>query len=191
MRGWKCGVGVVLGGLLFALGVGPVLADLRVEQPWVRAMPAVSMHTAAYLRIINDGDAPRALLAAEVAGYARVELHETVDQDGVARMLRRERLLVPARGVLLLRPGGKHVMLMDREREAPVDGDRLDLVLVFDQAERIRVEAPVLLRGPDGQGGHDDGPALRGHDRHHDHGHGHGADQHRHPGHGEHRPHRH
>jgi len=201
MGGWWRGVGGVLGGVLFALSAGPVLADLRVEQPWVRAMPAVSMHTAAYLRLINESDEPRALLAAEVEGYARVELHETVDQAGVARMLRREQLVVPPRGVLLLRPGGKHVMLMDRVREAPVDGDRLELVLVFDHGERISIDAPVLLRGPDGQGGHDDAPALRGHehDHHHDHDHGHGhdhghdhaGDQHRHGGHGEHRSHRH
>lgn len=180
---WLMGRGAaVLITALLGVGMTAQAAELRVEQPWVRAMPEVSQHTAAYMRLINDSDRPRRLVAADVAGYARVELHETIDKDGVARMRQREELVVPPHGVLVLRPGGKHVMLMDRERASPAEGELLELVLVFDDTEQLRLEAPVLLRGPDGVGGHDDAPALHGHDAHHAHEHddhgSHGGHQH-------------
>lgn len=45
------------------------------------------------------------------ATFATVEMHETVQVDGRARMIRNERVSVPANSDLAFERGGKHLML--------------------------------------------------------------------------------
>jgi copper(I)-binding protein len=54
------------------------------------------------------------LVRAELAepGMAMVEIHETVMKEGVHRMRLVERLCIPLRGALEMRPGGYHIMIM-------------------------------------------------------------------------------
>ena len=47
-----------------------------------------------------------------------LEVHETVEENGVARMRPLEEAHIPAGGTLVMRPGGTHLMLMGLDRAA-------------------------------------------------------------------------
>ena len=147
--------------LLLALSAGSAHAEIVVDKPWVREVPPVSEHSAAYMYLHNHGASERRLVAAEADGFGAVEIHETVEREGVARMKHREAVVIPPHGEAMLQPGGYHLMLMRRSREAPVAGDEIGLELEFADGERIAVTATVVRHAP---GGDDHGEA-------HEHGH--------------------
>ena len=144
--------------LLLALCAASAHAEIVVDNPWVREVPPVSDHSAAYMHLHNHGDSERRLVAVEADGFDAVEIHETVERDGVARMKHREAVVIPPHGQAILQPGGYHLMLMRRSREAPVAGDEIGLELEFADGERIAVTATVVQHAPgrDDHGGASD-----------------------------------
>ena len=117
--------------------VGLVLHD-----PWVRSASPTATVMAAYLRIDNTADLPRILTGVRSANFESVEIHNTVVEDGLARMIHQEQLEVPARGSLTFKPGGYHLMLMGRK--APLNvGDQVELTLVFENGEELPATAAV------------------------------------------------
>jgi periplasmic copper chaperone A len=136
---------------LFALTPAGSFAEdtgLIVHEPWVREMPAVSANSAAYMRIENTTRADRTLESVESAQFARVEIHESVDEDGMMRMRHLGQLSIPANGEVVLEPGGYHIMLMGRLGDPVVAGDQVLLRLTFDDGSSLDVTAIVTRQGP-------------------------------------------
>jgi copper(I)-binding protein len=71
-----------------------------------------------------------------------VELHTHVEEGGMMRMRRIERIALPVGESVQLQPGGLHVMLIGLKRDLH-PGDLIDLTLVRDDGERIAIQAPV------------------------------------------------
>lgn len=128
-------------------------ADVRVENAWARLVPPVSEHSAAYMRLVNDGDAERRVVAAATDRFQRVEIHESVDRDGVARMEHRDAIVIPPGGTAVLAPGGYHLMLMRRAGEPLQEGEIVSLELELDDGSTLPVQVEVRRRGQDGHGG--------------------------------------
>ncbi len=111
----------------------------------VRARPAplVGGNSAVYFLLHNPTDEPVTLIGGSTPAAARVEIHETVMQDGVMRMRElADGLTVAAGETVALEPGGLHVMLIDLVKALEV-GDELELTLVFDTGEEIVTQVPV------------------------------------------------
>ncbi|MCC5810418.1 MAG: copper chaperone PCu(A)C [Ectothiorhodospiraceae bacterium] len=133
------------------------MADtIDVHDAWVREMPAVAQHSAAYMVLENNGEETRELVGGSSPQFGRVEIHESVEEDGVARMVKQESLRIPAGEKVVLEPGGYHVMLMRREVDALRDGDYVDLELEFDNGARKMLRVPVR-KAEAGHGGHHGG----------------------------------
>jgi len=99
--------------------------------------------TAVYLNVLNGTDQPDTLLALSSTASGLVELHETYDRgDGMMGMREAEDPTFPARDVVQMVPGGKHIMLMQLNRELK-EGDTVDLTLEFAGAGEITITAPV------------------------------------------------
>lgn len=133
-------------------------AVLHIDQARVHILPGG--HGAAYLEIDNGPTEDR-LLAIETSIAAEVELHESVETEGVMRMVAHPQgFVVPAAGRLSLQPGGKHAMLM--EAVAP-SATTTVLTLVFEQAGSVEVSAQVLgVPGADDHGSMDHGSMNHG-----------------------------
>ena len=71
------------------------------------------------------------------------ELHETVDENGVMKMVHHpEGWEIPAGGTLELKPGGKHIMLIGLT--APlVAGEKIKVTLNFEKAGAQTIDVPV------------------------------------------------
>lgn len=108
---------------------------------------------AAYLAIENRGAGDCHLRAVESELAARVELHRTLDDGGVMKMVPlAEGITIPAGETRHLRQGGDHVMMMGLH--APVaEGQLVPLSLDFGECGTVALELPVTPHvAPRGQG---------------------------------------
>ncbi|KTG17476.1 hypothetical protein AUR63_09200 [Guyparkeria sp. XI15] len=130
-------------------------AELQVSEPWVALAPPGAHATAGFMELHNPGDEPVDLVAADADGFDAVELHRSVNENGMHRMIEQERITVPAGGSVRLAPGGYHVMLIGIQREL-AEGENVTLELTLADGSRQTVDAPVTPRGQ-AMGSHDSG----------------------------------
>jgi copper(I)-binding protein len=123
--------------LLAALSVAAGCArTARIEISAQRAalFPALLGVCSVFMRIANAGDREDALVGAAVELPGTVtEIHDV--RDG--KMVRSERVVVPPRGAVELRPGGLHIMVFKLPRDVGA-GSELKLRLRFEgSGERV------------------------------------------------------
>lgn len=135
----------LLCGWLYLFIAGSTLAapTMDITDSWVREAPPASRVLAAYMQIINLTDSDLSITGITSPDFEAVELHRTVVEDGVARMLPVPDVTVPAGGSIMLEPGGLHLMLFDPLRPLQ-QGDRVTLVLHRSDAICITLSVPVL-----------------------------------------------
>lgn len=103
----------------FAYFIKPVYADnsaLLAENAWISEAPPVSRVMVAYMTLKNTGSKDIEIIRAESDLYSSIEFHETVHQDGMARMVRYDSLKIGANKKLELKRGGAHLMLFNPTR---------------------------------------------------------------------------
>lgn len=75
------------------------------------SVPGKTM-SAGYLSLRNTTHDDISISRVTSPDFGAVEIHESLLQDGIAKMRRVEKLLIPANSTVSLEPGGKHLMLM-------------------------------------------------------------------------------
>ena len=131
--------------LLLLLPLSASASDILVKDPWIRAAPPGARMLAAYAVFENTGGSPRTLTGASSERFGLVEIHRTVQVDGVARMREVDAVEIPAGGEAVLEPGGLHLMLM-RPVSDVTEGETIAFELHFDQGETQRVDFVVRPR---------------------------------------------
>jgi copper(I)-binding protein len=134
-------------GTTFADGV-----PIRIENAWLQAVPPVAEATAAYMRIRNLSESPLLLIGASSPIATKIEPMLTTrrERNGqeVIGMESVESLEIPPGGVLKLKPGGEHLMIMGLTSH-PKEGERVKLTVRFAPGDqRLDVEIPVLKEEP-------------------------------------------
>jgi len=84
-----------------------VASDVVVTKP----MPGMNM-TAGYLTLRNNSPQPIIISHVVSPQFESVEMHESVVEDGMARMYALGEMTVLAGSSVVFQPGGKHLMLM-------------------------------------------------------------------------------
>ena len=119
-------------------------ADVRVEDPWVRATVPGQGATGAFMRL--TATAPGKLVAASTTVADTTEVHEMSMADNVMRMREIPAIELPANKPVDLAPGGYHIMFFKLHNQLK-DGDRVPLTLTFEDAQGkrsdVKVDAPV------------------------------------------------
>jgi copper(I)-binding protein len=91
--------------------------------------------------IENKGSTPDRLIAATFAKAKEVQIHE-MKMDGDKMMMRQiTGLDVPANGMLELKPGGYHLMLIGLDG-AIKEGEQIKINLQFEKAGKVEVTFP-------------------------------------------------
>ena len=142
-------IACLVGAMLAAMGVSPSLADgpkLVVERPWARATIFMSRPAAAYLTIVNRGEAPDRLMevTSPIAGH--VMLHATTMKDGIMQMSHVPGLSIGPGESVSLKPGERHLMLMDL-RQPLRKGQRFAMTLRFEKAGDVAITVPIASPG--------------------------------------------
>ena len=123
-----------------AIGAGPV----TISNSWVRATVPGQSVAGAYMDI--TATAPAALIAAESPVAMKVEAHTMTLAGGVMKMRPVERIELPARATVSLKPGGYHLMLVDIKRQLK-PGERVPITLTVQDRKGVkstlRIEAEV------------------------------------------------
>jgi periplasmic copper chaperone A len=131
------------------------LADdvpVKVENGWLQAVPPVAEATAAYMKIRNLSQSPLKLTGASSSIAPEIELMITTrhprDGQEIMGMERVDTLEIPPGGVLELKPGGNHLMIMGLTSH-PKEGEHVKLTVQFAPGDqRLDVEIPVFKQEP-------------------------------------------
>ncbi len=122
------------------------MAEVKVVEPWIPEAPPTAHAMAAFMVLENDKDHPVRVIAAHAPGFDTIELHKSVEENGMHKMLKQDALVIPAMGSLELRPGGYHVMLIGVQDPRPKAGDVIPVRLDLEDGTHITVETPVKKR---------------------------------------------
>ena len=101
----------LLAALVLAALSGPVAAQVKVGDPWVRATVPQQKATGAFMSLTAEKGTRLVEAKSPVAGV--VEIHEMAMENNVMKMRAVPGLDLPAGKPVELKPGGYHVMLMD------------------------------------------------------------------------------
>ncbi len=139
----KALLGLLLGFSMAGCGeAGPPLSVSQVQV--VTAMPGRDA-SVAYLTLHNHSNKPVTLTGITSPQFARVELHETVLNNGIASMRSLTSLTLDANASTELAPGGKHVMLFE-PGQAMTPGHGVTLQFHFASDDSLIVETPLKSR---------------------------------------------
>jgi len=123
----------------------PTFADdngTTATKAWARATPPSAKVGAAFVTVHSMNGDRLIGVASPVA--KRVEIHTHIEENGVMKMIHvKEGVDIPKSGMVMLKPGGFHVMLMGLKGPL-VEGTLFPITLTFDQAGDIDVMAKVL-----------------------------------------------
>ena len=138
--------------LLLAAGCErpPVEPRVTVEHA-VLTLPAVPGRPgAAYFTLRTNHD-PTRLLGVTSPRIGRIELHESVEEGGISRMVPLRDASFSPGSPLAFEPGGRHAMLFDIDPSLRA-GDRVALTFSFEPAPAVTVESEIRAAGD--HGGH-------------------------------------
>lgn len=118
---------------------------LYVDQAWVRLSANPDSPSAGYF-IVHGGPEPVKLLAVTTPAAQRLELHESIDQNGVMKMQPIVTVDIPAKTDVAFAPGGKHMMLWGINEGMKKEG-KLPLTFIFSNGDRILFDAVIQPAG--------------------------------------------
>ena len=120
-------------------------APLYVDQAWISAATSPDKPSAGYF-VIHGGEEAVQLQAVQTEVAQRVEMHDSVMQNGMMTMQPLNRVDVPAKGKVAFAPGGKHLMLFGLNPGA-VQMGKASLTFIFSNGDRIIVDAKIQKQG--------------------------------------------
>jgi len=121
--------------------------QLSVSDGWMRQPIAGRPMSAAYVTISNSGTADDTLISAQSDMAARIEIHSTIVENGIASMKKMDMAGVPIEEGLVMEPGGAHLMVFGLKKDFQ-DGEEIPLSLRFEKSDPITIKVPVLKTPP-------------------------------------------
>ena len=117
-------------------------AQLGIVSATARPSMDGSSNSAAYITLHNNAATDITITGATSLDIANnVELHTIADEQGVKKMVKVDKLVIPAGGDLVMQKGGVHIMLMDLKKNLAV-GDKFDIDIITQElgAQKVTVE---------------------------------------------------
>ncbi len=122
---------------LFTTATQADTTKIEFLQAWIKQLPPVVPVRAGYMQIKNSSLLEHEIIALQSDAFDSVEMHETLMHDGMMKMEQQKSIVIPSKGLIELKPGGKHLMLI-KPKQALQIGDRINLTVTFaDQTSSI------------------------------------------------------
>jgi len=134
-----------------ALGGTAFAQNITVDQAWARATSPSQSVGGVFLTLTDTG-ADDALVSAASPVCATVELHETVADNGVMKMLPIASLPLTHGQSVTLKPGSYHLMVMGLKQQLK-PGDTFPVTLSFAHGAPVTATVTVGAAGAGGPGG--------------------------------------
>ena len=120
--------------------------DITAQSVWARATPPGAKTAAVYLTLANRGKADDKLVAVSTPVAGMAGLHAEIMDNGVMKMRAIESVDLKPGSTATLKPGGRHIMLMDLKRPLK-RGDHFTMTLTFMHAPPLTVQVEVAKVG--------------------------------------------
>lgn len=117
-------------------------ADVEIDGAYARASIPNVPNSAAFFVIKNNSDKDIAITSANSDIAEKNELHTHIKENQMLKMMKIEKLVVPAKSSLELKSGGDHIMLMGLKKELKA-GDEISLELSFSDGDKKSIKVPV------------------------------------------------
>ena len=117
-------------------------ADIEIDGAYARASIPNVPNSAAFFVIKNNSDKDIAITSANSDIAEKNELHTHIKENQMLKMMKIEKLVVPAKSSLELKSGSDHVMLMGLKKELKA-GDEINLELSFSDGDKKSIKVPV------------------------------------------------
>lgn len=128
---------------LALLAANAVASDRpAIEGTWIRATPPNASTAAVYLTIRGTDEADR-LTGAHTSIADTVEIHTTLERDGVLHMQRVPELPIAPHETVEFAPGAEHLMLIGLKSPL-TPGDTVVITLQFERVGAVDVTFAVL-----------------------------------------------
>ncbi len=114
---------------------------LWVDNAWIRAGASGAI-TGAYATVHNPLDSAVTIAGARSTVADTVELHETMEHDGMVHMQAQTVVVLPARDSVVFAPGGKHLMLRGLRRTLAA-GEQVPMQLLLTNGDSLSFSATV------------------------------------------------
>ena len=128
----------------------PMLAQaeyLEIKDAWVRAAPPNARIMVGYATVNNPSEYDIWVTGASSDSFDAVEIHETIEQDGMASMIHLDHIKIEPGQTVHFQPGGKHLMLF-RPTGPSKPGDSIGFQLQLGNGDREAFSATVLKDKP-------------------------------------------
>jgi copper(I)-binding protein len=119
------------------------VTDQRLVLPAVAGNPGV-----AYFDITNETGDGIAIVAVDIAGAARAELHQTEMVGDEMRMGAIDRYVVSSAETVSFEPGGLHVMVYELA-DSVRSGETTEITLTFGNGDKHSFPVPIQAAGAD------------------------------------------
>lgn len=119
---------------------------VMVENPWIREAPPTASALGGFMVVMNHADKAAILVGASTAVAEEVQLHRTVMEDGMAKMIHQHMIEIPAGGQVEFKPGDYHLMLM-KPKQALKAGDKVEIILQFKDGGTLPATFEVRAMG--------------------------------------------
>jgi copper(I)-binding protein len=130
--------------LILLLIFSPIAsAELDIRDPWIKNLPPSVPVRAGYMTIHNPQTKTVSIVSLRSDAFASIEIHQTIEQDGMMRMEQMSSLKIESNSSVQLAPGGLHLMMMNPS-EPTQPGDLLEIVIILDDGSEQRVEMQVI-----------------------------------------------
>lgn len=120
-------------------------APTYIDQAWVRLSPNKDTPSAGYF--VAHGGASDVQLRGVLTDYAlKVEMHESVSENGVMTMKPISSVDIPAKGKVAFAPGGRHLMLWG-VNDTAISRGTMQLTFLLSNGDRLLVDAVIQKPG--------------------------------------------
>lgn len=116
--------------------------ELVITKAWVKEAPPGVKVLAGYLNISNLSHSEIHIAEIKSPDFKSVEIHHSVIEDGIAKMVKQNTLAIKAGETIKLEPGGLHLMLIKPDTRKK-QGDEVTLDLYLSGESIMTIKAPV------------------------------------------------
>lgn len=124
--------------LLACMGVA-FAGDIEISDSFVKQTPPNIKQTAIFMNIKNNSDKNINLIDANTSLSDITELHTHIKDGEMMKMIKVEKIEVPAGGVAELKSGGLHIMIFELKNKVD-ENTTAAVTLKFDNGEEIFVD---------------------------------------------------
>ena len=143
------------------------MPSIEISDAWAGETPPTMPMNAGYFFISNHGDQAVELVAASSPAYSKIEIHQSVLQEGVASMSMLESVTIESHQQVLFESGGLHLMMFN-PAEPMSAGDSFDVQLLFADGDTVSFQ--MQLAKINTMTGDRSGSDTGQHHHHHQHG---------------------